>query len=371
MTVWTIGGGTRRILAVCAVLAITLAGPAWAAADGAVAFASDWNKSETTAIRLISAQTSIDDMGTASLGLHIQLAPNWKVYWRTPGDAGFPPQIDWSGSENLAEAEVAWPAPTRLFELGGLVTNGYKDEVVLPITVRAVEPGRPIDLRAAVNYLACEEICIPFDADLELTLLSGPVAPTPFSDLIARFEARVPGPAGAGSPVIDSVEVAGAGADRLLRVVARSPTPFDTPEIFVEGPELLYFAAPDVEIDAGRTRAVFRMAAPEDRDGTLIVGESLTFTLVDGDRVIEQALVAVAGVAEGPKLGAVALMLAFAFLGGLILNLMPCVLPILSLKIMGVISLGGAARARITTRFVAAAAGIVVAFLALAGVVIA
>ncbi len=352
---------SRRLIA-----AVT--GLFWAltAAHGALATASAWDRTDVTEMRLVAAQGAIDQAGSATLGLHVRLAPKWKIYWRTPGDAGFPPRIDWSGSRNLDSAEIAWPAPTRFFEIGDLVTHGYMDEVVLPITVRTAEPGRALNLRAVVDYVACEEICIPLQANLALDLPAGAAAPTVYSNLIARFMARVPGPPSPAGPAIEAAEVAGAGADRMLRVVARSTTPFVSPDLFVEGPGVFYFATPEVELRAQGTEAVFRIAAPADRIKTPLVGVPLTFTLADGERVVEQTLATVAGAAEAPKLGALATILALALVAGLILNLMPCVLPVLSLKLMGVIGMGGAARGRVVTRFVATAGGIVVSFLVLA-----
>lgn len=360
MTGMAIGECARRL---AAGLALVLAA---GAAGDARATASAWEGPEFAQVRLISAQSAVDAGGAAVLGLHVRLAPGWKIYWRSPGDAGFPPRIDWTGSTNLAEAEIAWPAPRRMLEIGDLYSHGYMDEVVLPLTVRATEPGRPLGLRAVIDYVACEEICVPLKATAALDLPAGPAAPTAFGNLIAKFMARVPGPPAPGDPVIEAAEVAGEGADRLLRVVARSATPFGAPELFVEGPDSMYFAPPEVELRAGGKTAVFLLAAPQIRGDAALEGVALTITLVDGESAIEQTLAAVPGAAEAPRLGALAVILAMAFAGGLILNLMPCVLPVLSIKLMGAIGLGGAARRRVVTRFLAAAAGIVASFLALA-----
>ena len=82
----------------------------------------------------------------------------------------------------------------RFIEIGELVTHGYKDEVVLPIEVSATDPARPTALHAVVNYLACEQICVPFTAELTLELPPGPAGPSVFGGLIADYQARVPGP---------------------------------------------------------------------------------------------------------------------------------------------------------------------------------
>ncbi len=360
----TIDDRARRLAAgLAALVAVAAAGDARAAA-------SAWDGFEFAEMRLISAQSGVDATGSAAVGLHVRLAPNWKIYWRNPGEAGFPPRFDWSASTNLESAEVAWPAPTSFIEFGGLVTYGYKNEVVLPITLRAAEPGLPIGVRAAVDYVACEEICVPATVNLALELPTGPAAPTRFGDLIAKFMARVPGPPSPGQPLIVAAEAVGAGADRVLRVTARMDTPFASPELFVEGPAEMYLGPSTLDAGAGATEAVFRVAAPQGRDGAALDGVAVTLTLTDGDRAVEQMLTTVRGADEGYRLGPFAIILVLAFAGGLILNLMPCVLPVLSIKLMGVVGLGGTARRRVAKRFVITAAGIVVSFLALAALAV-
>ena len=332
--------------------------------------ATAWDSTDVSDIRLISAQDAVGD-GMVSLGLQIRLAPTWKTYWRTPGEAGFPPRIDWTGSTNLASVDIAWPAPTRFLEIGDLVTHGYKDEVVFPLAARAVDANLPLVLHAVVDYPVCQDICYPFQATFTLELPPGVAGPTVHGVDIARFLARVPGPPKPGQPSIVSVEVAGDGPDQMLRVIARAPGGFSDPDVFVEGPPAFYFGSPKFEMraagtEAVLTEAVIRMAAPAPRGDVALAGEAIIVTLVDGPAFIEQTLTAVPGVAEAPPLSNLIMIVALAFLGGLILNLMPCVLPVLSLKVVGVIGLGGASRSLVTGRFLATAAGIVLSFLALA-----
>jgi suppressor for copper-sensitivity B len=332
----------------------------------AMAAASLWDRTDVSEARLVAAQDAVGD-GTVTLGLQIRLAPGWKTYWRSPGEAGFPPRLDWSGSTNLAAVEMAWPVPQRFLEIGDLVTHGYKDEVVFPITARAEDPSRPLVLRVVVDYAACEEICYPFTAELNLELPPGTAHPSPFGGLVARFLARVPGPPAPGGMAIQLAEASGAGADQLLRVTAVSPIGFAAPELYVEGPYAFYFGEPAVDVSGDQ--AVFRSTAPAPRDGTPLVGAALTLTLVDGDRLVEQVATVVPGVAETPSLWRLLVILALAFVGGMILNLMPCVLPVLSLKIMGAIGHGGAERRIVALHFAATAAGILVSFLVLAAAV--
>ena len=117
-------------------LALALPGGAARAA------ASDWASNTHGAARLITAVEATGSSTQLDVGLQLRLSPGWHTYWRTPGDAGIPPAIDWKGSENLAGATIAWPAPRRLPPLGGLQTYGYVGGVVLPIAVRAGAPRR-------------------------------------------------------------------------------------------------------------------------------------------------------------------------------------------------------------------------------------
>src|SRR5579863_2583529 len=114
-------------------LLVAVAGPHPAAR--AEAGASDWFQTQQGRVRLVAAEPSVPAGDRVQLGLQFELAPHWKIYWRSPGDAGFPPQVDFAGSDNLAGATIEWPMPRR-FSVLGLETMGYEDAVVLPIVVR-------------------------------------------------------------------------------------------------------------------------------------------------------------------------------------------------------------------------------------------
>ncbi len=332
--------------------------------------ASSWAATDQTEVRLVSAAAAVGEAQVLLLGLEFTLKPGWKIYWRSPGAAGFPPMLDWSGSENLAGAAMAWPAPER-FSVLGLDTLGYKDQVVFPLSARPAQPGLPLRLRLKVDYLTCSEICIPYTARLALDVPAGPAAATSFAHLIDRFENRVPGDGRAAGLTITRAVVTGPEARPALEVVAEAREPFERPDLFVEGPAQLDFAAPTVALSQGGHLATFRLgigtvaAAFPDWPAT-----ALTLTLVDGPRAIEARVMPSAAPATAAW-ATLAAMLGLALLGGLILNLMPCVLPVLSLKLLGVVGHGGAGRRVIRLSFLASAAGVVFSFLALAGATIA
>ncbi len=108
-------------------------------------------------------------------GLHFQLAPGWKTYWRAPGDAGIPPSFDWSRSDNVASVQVHWPAP-HVFTLNGLTTIGYSGDVVLPIEITPRDPSRPVRLRGGVEIGVCRDICVPASLTFDTTI-EGPGKP--------------------------------------------------------------------------------------------------------------------------------------------------------------------------------------------------
>ncbi|MBL6928558.1 MAG: hypothetical protein ISR44_05250 [Rhodospirillales bacterium] len=336
--------------------------------------ASPWAETEQTAVRLISAVTAVGDASGAPLGLHFKLQKGWKIYWRSPGDAGFPPRPDWSGSTNLASASLRWPAPER-FSVLGMQTLGYKDEVVLPIDAEVSEPGQALSIRLKVDYLTCDDICIPYTAKLALDLPAGKASPSSFAHLINRFSSAVPGDGGAHGLRILGLEALGRDKGASLRIAAASTTPFDAPDVFVEGPVELFFSKPKLTFKDGRRTASAEIAV----DGIQYVeggltGAPLTITVVDGPRSAERTFApgAIAVSADGGEAGlSIAAVLGLALLGGLILNLMPCVLPVLSIKLLGVVSHGGGKSRDVRMSFIASAAGIICSFLVLAGGLIA
>ncbi|MBF0394807.1 MAG: hypothetical protein HQL38_19190, partial [Alphaproteobacteria bacterium] len=335
---------------VIGVLALLWAGPAAAALEAATPEGK---------VTLLSAVSATGDATELPLGLRFQLAPGWKVYWRSPGDAGYPPSIDWAGSANLAKAEIAWPLPKR-FAVLGLESIGYEKDVVLPLSVRPERPGEPVALKAVVDYLTCAEICVPRRVELDLALPAGPATPTPDAHLIDRFQSAVPGDGARAGLSVERVVTAGEGDGATLAVTLRADPPLASPDLFVEAPDGAMFQAPETRLEQGGRRAVLvARAVPGTLTGGL-AGKAVKVTVGESGRAIEAAVTPEAGPppmkVESPSLLA---MLGAALLGGLILNLMPCVLPVLSLKVLALIGHGGAERRGVRIGFLASAAGIV------------
>jgi suppressor for copper-sensitivity B len=359
------GGSIGRwAMALAFVLTGLAPGPARAEEGGA----SPWFSTPQGSVRLIAASPAVGDSAHIELGLDFRLAPHWKIYWRTPGDAGYPPRLDWTGSTNLASAAMAWPAPQR-FSSQGLETIGYLDRVVFPISARLDHPGAAAHLRLALSYLTCNEICIPYDTVLPLDLRAG-TAPGGYAALIARYAQRVPGRGGAAGFSLDDATIV-SGKQAVLELRVKSATPLLAPDAFIEGPRGLVFGLPQRQPGQGMSEFVLRLPVFGDRaEIDRLPGETLTVTLIDGDRALE-ARIAPSAAPASADLSLLLTILPLALLGGFILNFMPCVLPVLSIKLLSVIEQGGRSRAASRLGFLASAAGVVLSFLLLAAAMVA
>ncbi len=371
MALDVLGSSVMRLMRLLLVAGIGLATlhPAAAATSGA----SPWVEREHVAVRLLSASDTVGVGETLTLALEFRLSEDWKIYWRSPGDAGYPPALDWTGSDNVAGATIAWPAPER-FEVLGLQTIGYKERAVLPVTARLARPGEAADLRVAVDFLACSDICVPYSVDLALALPSGPPSPNDFAHTIAQASARVPTTAAVPGLDVVGVDAAGDGEALTLRVSVAADPPLDAADVLIEGPADYQFGAPRriAGADGGTTAFEIPVFGAAFADQPLR-GETVTVTVIDGDRAIERSRTVGAMVPGGAlpdALPSLAWSLVLGLLGGLILNLMPCVLPVLSIKVLAVVGHGGSAPAAVRLGFLAASAGILVSFLLLAAAVL-
>jgi suppressor for copper-sensitivity B len=358
----------------CASAATLLLALLWTCIAHAESGAGNVVTTEQSAARLVTAVTGAGDLQTLPVGLDLTMKSGWKTYWRSPGDAGFAPEIKFDGSQNVASAKLLYPTPHR-FELFGLQTFGYKDQVVYPLAVTPERPGEAVKLRAHLRYLVCAQVCIPYDADLALDIPAGPAQPSDQAPLINRFKAMVPGDGKGSGLHLTSVRV-DAGNKLVVEAVSDGQN-FTAPDLIVEAPSSLLFGKPNVAMSDGGRHATLTLPIEKTTDSSQAARGDLTLTLTDGDRGLE-APVKLAGLGPAALLSSVApepaappaspllLILGIALLGGLILNVMPCVLPVLVLKLTSVLQHGGGEGEHVRVSFLATAAGIVAAFLVLA-----
>jgi DsbC/DsbD-like thiol-disulfide interchange protein len=246
---------------------------------------TQWDGDARSGVRTIAGARPA---GAAYLraGVEIRLMRGWHTYWRYPGDAGVPPQFDFSGSRNVKHVDVSWPAPARKVDSGG-TSIGYSLGVVFPLRVVPQEANKPVTLRLRLQYAICEKLCIPAEARSELTLASGRASQ---DAALAAAEGRVPKRLNLGEGdglSIRSLRRERAGDKERAVVDVAGPAGVD---LFVEGPNphwALPVPTPVAGAPAGQQRFVFELdGAPA---GESYKGALLTLTAVAPGRSIEVA----------------------------------------------------------------------------------
>ncbi|MFK7763318.1 MAG: protein-disulfide reductase DsbD domain-containing protein [Roseobacter sp.] len=159
---------------------------------------------------VLEGWTNADGSRTAALKL--DLAPGWKTYWRAPGDAGIPPQFDWSGSRNFDNVSISWPAPI-IFEENGMRSVGYKDTLVIPLRIQPGNENEPVRLVAQMDLGVCADICVPYALSFDAELINESRKPTPaIAAALAQLpytedEARVRGATCLIAPTSDGLQI--------------------------------------------------------------------------------------------------------------------------------------------------------------------
>ena len=317
-----------------------------------IAAESAWIKTDFAKIRLISTSETKGQSNSLAAALDIWLEEGWKTYWRTPGDAGLAPQIFITQPSTLGlKAEMAYPLPKR-FELFGIDTFGYGERVILPLSLSWDETAGDLRISAMIETLICSDICVPVSGALTLTLPEGEARPSIYAQEIARALAQVPRIKDAQFSLSRAEGEAG---DLLLQFGEEVALE----DVFIEGVNGASFGAPQALDKKSylipQTGGKARLAA----------GDKVTVTIDAGAEFYESSLsLSSSGQADESTASnnAVLPIWLIAFLGGLILNLMPCVLPVLSIKISSVLQMAGATAIQIRWRFIASASGIITSF---------
>jgi DsbC/DsbD-like thiol-disulfide interchange protein len=243
-------GGAFALALVCA--------PAFAAD----AFSTDWALAAKSQARLIAG-------GGDLAGFEIALTPGAITYWRDPGDAGLPPTLDFSGSDNVASVEPLFPAPKRIKEADGGEAFGYDGGVVFPLRVKPRDPTKPATLKLNADFAVCEKVCLPAKAHLELTLPSAPGSP--HADAIDAALATVP----RAVPAKDFGALEALGADSWRLCAAHEDGP--SRDLFVEAPEGWWMKVAPAHADGGRDCFTLTIG-DKPKDGALPVALRLTLT---------------------------------------------------------------------------------------------
>lgn len=238
--------------------------------------ASQWAEGFNNKARLLAGTAKLrDEAARPYAGLEIQMPKGWKTYWRAPGDAGgIPPELDFSGSENLAKATVLFPAPKKLIDRTG-TTYGYKDQVTFPIRIEPSDAASPVVLKVKASYGVCEELCVPAEVELEVTIAPGIEA----SDALAEALAHVPAtkPVQGTDPIVDKTERLTASGKPVLRITA-SDKDASQLEAFVDSPDGIFLPVPK-KLSADGGKAVFDLDLSDGVDMKDLQDKTIAITL--------------------------------------------------------------------------------------------
>jgi thiol:disulfide interchange protein len=355
----------------------------------------------TTATRLVLSHQTARPGETVWAGVQFRLEPGWHIYWENSGDSGIPTRVEWAPTSGLTVGELRWPMPER-FEEAGLVTYGYSSSVVLlaPIAIASNAASGPLTLKAKVSWMECAKTCVPGSAPISATLTIGPeTRPGSESGLLDQWQPRMP--LGKPEDFARAWWEKPASAEPVRPLVIEWPVQLKTTAAdfyaFTLSNATLRSSAEPIEAPAGRVR-VRKEVEKQDGDWPQKIRGLLIERRETEPR--QAAFQVTLSVAEGPSgpggAGDVArapgqdnavatgdrtsgaefsqsplvLWFGYAFLGGLILNLMPCVLPVIALKIFGFVAQSQDAPGRVRKLGLVYLCGVLVSFLVLAGLVI-
>jgi len=352
----------KRILAVCLLLVLAMFCTA--------------NAAHTRATLLLSASAARPGE-TVLAAVRLEMDPGWHTYWRNGGDSGGPTKIDWQLPTGVSAGEIQWPVPEKyIYE--GLITYVYHDEVVLLVPLKlanSLKPG-PLELKAEVSWLECEKLCNPGEAtvatSLKIAEISRPSSDAPF---IEAAKSKLPAD-GSGLKAHATWEILTATNTRTLILEWSNPDKADSFDFYPDDADTFEVAPKTENISTAPGRARLRITVNKTEGDWPKAIRGLLINSTSEKAQAFSATVAIAGSGggsistPGQSSGGLAFNLLLALIGGMILNLMPCVLPILCLKILGVVNQQGKSAATARKHSLTYAAGVLVSFWVIAGLVI-
>jgi thiol:disulfide interchange protein len=330
----------------------------------------------TTEWRLVLSADTAKPGDTVWAGLEMKIQPNWHTYWQNPGDSGIATSIKWTPTKGVTPGDIQWPVPKKYTETAGdlsLVTYIYEDEPVLliPLQIAKDAPAGPVEIGGKVSWQECKELCIQGHTDVSAKLtIGGETKPSADNALIEQWRKRLP-QQNTSLNVTAFWDSAPVGDDRAL-VIELNTTDAKTDFFPYKQQGFDVGGRTDSKVVDGKVQLRKKVTKSEGTWPTSLTGvivnangEGTEVTLPIGDAP------AIAATPREPlSLGLLLGKLGSAFLAGLILNIMPCVLPIIALKVLGFVNLSREEAARVRKLSVVYALGILASFAVLAAVAI-
>lgn len=330
-------------------------------ASYSMALSSDWSVGETSKLRLISAYSQ-NDSKNFMIGLEYQMDPGWKTYWKSPGDGGFAQSISWENSTNVKNVNILWPTPIE-FEILGLTSLGYQNDIIFPLEIELEDELKNTFLNLHITFLICKEICIPGDATIFLEIPSGEKKLTNNYYDLEKALSLLPKEDFNGSYLKKiNFNVFNDDKHSTIQLIFESDKNFVSPKIFLHSP----FGLPVIKNSLNYSNDSKKITANFKFDKDLISKNNfpLEVSISDVNHNFKQVLnVEVNDKPLRSKINQTFIYyILISLIAGLILNVMPCVFPVLSIKLMSVFS-SNENNARVS--FVTTALGIISSFVLL------
>ncbi|MGR5519973.1 protein-disulfide reductase DsbD family protein [Vibrio sp. PNB22_4_2] len=301
--------------------------------------------------------------------LDVKLSGDWKTYWRSPGEGGIAPSIDWEKSQNLTKVDWQWPYPKK-YELLGVETLGYKGDTVFPMTFHVEDMSKPVVIDATLTLSSCTTICVLTDYHIQLSFLPSDLQ---VDEGVMFTYAQAVSSVPQASPFVEVTEANWDANQSKLQIKLTNSQGWQKPEVLVDG------------VDEATSDYSFKLEGQHQKGNTLTVNylvntwlgdveldnQSIYVSIKDNNLLAQETAQAKTGVITEalPSTSLVNIFL-FALLGGLILNIMPCVLPVLGMKLSSIVAAQGVERRQIRTQFIASSLGILTSFWLLAGFIL-
>ncbi|HEY6619074.1 MAG TPA: thioredoxin family protein [Steroidobacteraceae bacterium] len=345
---------------------------------------------ENVKARLVSEVSAVGPGQAFMVALELDIRDGWHTYWRNPGDSGEPTKLAWQLPPGFTAGDIVWTTPHR-FEIPPLVNYGYAKHAVHMVQITApkdLKAGTSVSLAAKASWLVCSDVCIPEDANLQLTLpvsaQAGGVDPASAALFTtARSELPSAQPAPTSARIQDDKLIITLGKDwgaTLSQITSLAFYPYDEGGIEYGAPEMLTRTQDTVDL---AMKVGYQPPKAGVIRGVLVVTEKngTQTDTVPIEIAADFSGAGAAGVKAGPRFAplvrsnkvpehSLATLLLFAVLGGLILNLMPCVFPVLSIKALNVMEQAKKDPAAVRAKGLVFAAGVIVSMLCLAAVLL-
>lgn len=333
-----------------------------------------------TTARLILSHTAAKPGETIWAGVLLQMNPKWHTYWENGGDSGAATKVDWTLPTGLTAGEILWPTPER-YVAGGLITYVYHNEVLLliPLSIAANAPAGPAELNALVSWLECEELCLPAKSKVNARLSIGNESiASPQASQIERWRKALPQPKPAsfarawweGPPdgekrplLVEWPVTAGTSDPDFFPYTSTNATVSALTDFLSTNGGTIRIRKQVEKLGSDWPTEITGLIVEKPAGAEALVGHHLKLAVEPGSSTLALA----ASAAESKSLFA---WLGLAFIGGLILNLMPCVLPVIALKIFGFVAQAHESPARVRKLGIIYGLGVLFSFVVLAGLVI-